>query len=551
MKKGKLNVTYAVKNVGILGGTYLCGSADRYSTIDYNSLVQYASKAAHVPESSITMAMEALYDALSYFVLNGHSVQIPNLGTFYLTIKCKSEDSVEEFVGNFTSNLKSVNIRFLPCTEIKAAISNTSLSVEASDLTSYVNDEVQQVSKVYMLLSGAVVEAVNGNTAPASMISQININGKRLTKTALGSTPVTIQYNDGSATQTLVVPAEYLSQSYNNISVNFSRLKRAVTDIVYLTKITIANSTPSTLKEITFAAPASTGTHINYLFVNGESVADEGNSTAVAGSVATIRLIGTGFNAVNKIIFNGSEISSYSAGTTDITFSATLGNNLNTLALLAGEIPLDSCSFNASAAPSSTPHITSITANGDPLNNGSSTNITAGSTYNLSIIGENLTRLQTTNFSVPAGSSLAIVSKSSTLIAATLSSAAAGTFAVSYDGNTIFSGTLIAVEPTVTISAWKRGIDGAEQSLSVAYEAEGEESVASFTLVGENLDLLTRDNFAASPSNSFTELSYMTSLHQVAVTGVSANGSITVTYNNTTIATLYYNKSSEPPVVNP
>ena len=167
MKKGKLNVTYAAKRIGILGGTYLCGNADRYSTIDYNSIVQYASKAAHVPESSITMAMEALYDALSYFVLNGHSVQIPNLGTFYLTVKCKSEDTVEDFVENFSQNLKSVNIRFLPCTDIKEAIANTSLNVEPGNLSGYVNDDVQQVTKIFIAMSGSFVEAENNITAPA------------------------------------------------------------------------------------------------------------------------------------------------------------------------------------------------------------------------------------------------------------------------------------------------------------------------------------------------------------------------------------------------
>ena len=82
MKKGQININYAPRNIAILNKEALVGQADRYSTIEYNAIVAYAAKAAAVPESSVEMAMEAIFDAMNYFVLNGHSVQIPNLGTF-------------------------------------------------------------------------------------------------------------------------------------------------------------------------------------------------------------------------------------------------------------------------------------------------------------------------------------------------------------------------------------------------------------------------------------------------------------------------------------
>ena len=82
MKKGQLNVGYKGRIMGFNNSEQLVGQMLRYSTIAYASIIAYAAQAAGVPESSMALAMEALFDAMNYFVLNGHSVQIPNIVTF-------------------------------------------------------------------------------------------------------------------------------------------------------------------------------------------------------------------------------------------------------------------------------------------------------------------------------------------------------------------------------------------------------------------------------------------------------------------------------------
>lgn len=42
-------------------------------------ITAYAAQAAHVPESTIALAQEALFDAINYFCINGHTVQVPDL----------------------------------------------------------------------------------------------------------------------------------------------------------------------------------------------------------------------------------------------------------------------------------------------------------------------------------------------------------------------------------------------------------------------------------------------------------------------------------------
>ena len=133
MKKGQININYAPRNIAILNKEALVGQADRYSTIEYKAIVAYAAKAAAVPESSIEMAMEAIFDAVNYFVLNGHSVQIPNLGTFSIGVRAKAALNEVEFTNQFSQNLRGIQIHFLPDAELKQQLASMSINTTVED----------------------------------------------------------------------------------------------------------------------------------------------------------------------------------------------------------------------------------------------------------------------------------------------------------------------------------------------------------------------------------------------------------------------------------
>ena len=128
MEKGQVNIDYKKRRIAYNNTERLVGQAIRYTTIPYASVISYAAQAAGVPESSIEISMEALFDAMNYFVLNGHSVKIPNLGTFYLSVRVKSAATKEEFIANFEQNLRHVSICFLPSPELKAKIAKTTIN---------------------------------------------------------------------------------------------------------------------------------------------------------------------------------------------------------------------------------------------------------------------------------------------------------------------------------------------------------------------------------------------------------------------------------------
>ena len=103
----------------------------RSGVITSEDIIAYAAQAAHVPESYLVMAQEALLDAIYYFCVNGHAVQIPNLGTFSVTLNSKVVPTAEE------ANAESVThrrLRFYPKRRLKAACNLKNIRIDIEDV---------------------------------------------------------------------------------------------------------------------------------------------------------------------------------------------------------------------------------------------------------------------------------------------------------------------------------------------------------------------------------------------------------------------------------
>jgi len=64
--------------------------------------------------------LQAYLEQIRYHVLNGESVNIKGLGTFYPKVSSKMVDKAEE--ATVKNCVRSVTIGFRPCTELKEAI---------------------------------------------------------------------------------------------------------------------------------------------------------------------------------------------------------------------------------------------------------------------------------------------------------------------------------------------------------------------------------------------------------------------------------------------
>lgn len=540
MKKGQININYKPRNIAILNKEALVGQADRYSTIEYNAIVAYAAKAAAVPESSVEMAMEAIFDAMNYFVLNGHSVQIPNLGTFSIGVRAKSAASEQSFQNNFAQNLRNVKINFLPDPELKQMLASTSIKTTSEVPDGYSSAGVISVSGAMFKRGDLAVPINEGLCYALDQMTALEFRGSRLVEKFIGENPVYITFinADGDEVEYHVTSARAIIQSYDSISIDMRWIKNNNSAFKYIKKIELRNlkAADAVLYAKTLGTPVAGVPAIGALVVDEVPAVPGATLDYVAGKAVKVQIFGANLAAVENFYAGSTqmEVSTASIGYAECEFTPANSGNYPIFGKYNEE--QDSTNvYNISFGQAGGTSITSVTANNDPLVNGGSTNITAGNSYNLSIVGSGLGELTAANFTLPQGSTLSITSQSDTMIAATIANAQAGAFKVTVDEVDIFTATLVAVQPSASVTGYKLTENGATQSLSTSVQAD-DGGAFSIYLVGTGLDGLTDDNFSGT---NLTISEYDSETHNVVGTlNGAASTTLIVTVDETTIATI-------------
>lgn len=535
MKKGHVNIGYKGRRVAFANQNFLVGRADRYSTISYKDIIAYAAKAAAVPESSIEMSMEAIFDAVNYFVLNGHSVQIPNLGTFSLGVRAKTATNEVEFQNQFSNNLRGIDIRFLPDTELKAMIANTAITTNVNS-AGYEGQATQLVSDLYFRAGSTLIPANAGRSYLIGRIDKATFSGKRLKAKHLGTTPVKLDYLDENGVQaSVMLGSTYCVYDYYSLTVNLKKVQQDIPAAVWVKGLTLYAADGTTiLKTMSFggttADPAISGVNID-----GKPVVVGGTYPFVAGKAVAIKVYGPHMIDVDTLKINGVNVDISSADSQSLTLSYTpLASGNAPITVLVGDVVKDT--YNLSFGEEGSISITGVTAGGDTLVNGGTTTITDGNSYQINISGRGLSDLTTANFTLPAGSSIAINSQSDTMISATLSSAHAGDFKVTVDGQILFSAALVAANPGIQLDGYSETANGATRSFSTSLQVET--NVAKDVYIkGEDADELTQADFVG---NGVTINSWDAATGKLNVTKTYAgeNAQVYIKDDGTTIATL-------------
>ena len=99
----------------------------RYNTVKAEKIIDYCASSTMVPKPYVAASLEALSHGIQHFLLNGHSIEIPGLGIFNVTISYKTARTSAD-AG--LEQVKQLNVRFLPCRELKEAIGNAELELE-------------------------------------------------------------------------------------------------------------------------------------------------------------------------------------------------------------------------------------------------------------------------------------------------------------------------------------------------------------------------------------------------------------------------------------
>ena len=124
---GKSKVKGTMQHGAVVNENRVVGHPMRYSTVKGEQLVSYASQSSHIPESTLLACTLAVREAISYFVLNGHHVNLGKFGTFGIRTHQKAVTDAEEVSAEL---VKRITIGFTPSKKKKKAIAAIHIETE-------------------------------------------------------------------------------------------------------------------------------------------------------------------------------------------------------------------------------------------------------------------------------------------------------------------------------------------------------------------------------------------------------------------------------------
>lgn len=124
---GNIKVRGKMQRVAVINDNRVLARAVRYSTVKGDELVSYAANSSHIPESQLRACTLAMHEAVAYFVLNGHHVNLGKFGILGIRTKQKSANDAEQISANLVQRM---TIGYTPSVEIKNAIASLRIETE-------------------------------------------------------------------------------------------------------------------------------------------------------------------------------------------------------------------------------------------------------------------------------------------------------------------------------------------------------------------------------------------------------------------------------------
>ena len=129
---GKILLTAKEQNIYNIGGSQKISKGFilrpvRYTTMSSKDILEYCTQNSMVPPAYVSATMHALTQSIRNFLLNGHSVEFPNLGTFRITCESSATDNLE-LAG--IRQLAEFKIRFLPSSDLKEDLAKIDCELE-------------------------------------------------------------------------------------------------------------------------------------------------------------------------------------------------------------------------------------------------------------------------------------------------------------------------------------------------------------------------------------------------------------------------------------
>lgn len=103
---------------------------DHYNTIDAEKIIQYASDTYNIPKGVMRASWEALVQAITSWVLEGHIVEVPGLGNIRAEVRAKAQSDASDVSAD---DIFRRHLLLTPTKEIKNALNSTPINITCFD----------------------------------------------------------------------------------------------------------------------------------------------------------------------------------------------------------------------------------------------------------------------------------------------------------------------------------------------------------------------------------------------------------------------------------
>lgn len=103
---------------------------DHYSTLGAEKIIRYASETSNIPKAVLRASWEALGQAITSWVLEGHIVEVPGLGNIRAEIRAKAQSDASDVSAD---DIFRRHLLLTPTKEIKDALNYTPVNITCYD----------------------------------------------------------------------------------------------------------------------------------------------------------------------------------------------------------------------------------------------------------------------------------------------------------------------------------------------------------------------------------------------------------------------------------
>ena len=115
-----------------------------YSKITADDLLEAAARNSGINDATIYAGMRAVVNEFENFLMNGHSVQVPLLGTYRLSLRSKAVATEAEAGANA---IYRRGIIYTPTTRLKAKLNSINLNALPADILTTADDEAEETNE--------------------------------------------------------------------------------------------------------------------------------------------------------------------------------------------------------------------------------------------------------------------------------------------------------------------------------------------------------------------------------------------------------------------